>query len=98
MADYAPWPVSCATPRDIGQSGLPEPAEDPAQPFGLECAIRCADAALTELSGKVLLAEDMVPVATHEFLAGQGVTAPTALMNAPPILQNGYHGLLARLV
>ena len=50
MADYAPWPVSCATPRDIGQSGLPEPAEDPAHPFGLECAIRCADGALTELA------------------------------------------------
>lgn len=70
-----------------------KPPEEPAQPSGLECAIRCVDDTLTDLSDDVLFAEEMVPVAAPEFLAAHSVTTPSALITTPLILQNGRHDL-----
>lgn len=74
------------------------PTEDAAQAGGFECSIQCVESHCVEnlsacVSAVVLFAEELLPVATPRFLAGNPIATPSTLLEVPLILQSGRHGL-----
>ncbi len=65
--------------------------DDAWQPADCECAIQCVEETAGVAWDEVLFEEELVPVATPQFLADNPVDTPAGLLEARLILQNSPH-------